>query len=883
MEDQTPGDPLQQQLERLAERIDALAGRVDRLEAVRGVQAQAAAPAPPPPIIPPQPAVPAAPRIPEPPAAPAAGPSPAFRPLPPPQPLPRPPQSAPFDWEQLIGGKWALWLGSIASFFAVALFLGYTWHYLSQPQRLLAGYGTGALFLAAGALASGRGQKWFSEGLSGAGLAMLYLSTWAGAVRYGLMGANAAFVLMALITAAGVLLSVRSDAVSLCVLATLGGFLTPAVLTTAGRGASSAAPLLIYVAVLNAGVVAVSLFKRWRGVVLLSFVATILLTGGWALESYTEPQRWLVFGFFTLYFLMFLGAACFHSMLRKQQTAPEDLLLLFSDTFVYLAAGLALLYDGLGNYPGLFPAALGVFLLVFAWDTLSSAPDNHSLRRSLVGIGLLCLTVAIPVQMRQGWIGVCWTIEAAVLASLARQLNSPTLRRASQVVWLLGWLAVLVVVASVEPARHVVLVNERALPVLAAALSGAWMFLVARREDGIGRDGLADLYGVAAVLGGATLAPMETWYALSWRDYLLPEAVSVRTLYMTACLWAVYSVAVWKAGAALSSVAVRLTAVTLAVLAAVLPAMATTSGYGAKWQPFWNARWLSFVLVAAMLALLAWMVRREQESLAGEEAGAAGFLPALVSLVALWALTVEVYSGARVWQIARPLPSDAAALLAVSMFWAVYAPVLCALGIAWKLESLRAVGYFAGFVALILALTTSATAVSPALSPVANLRFLALVVLTGSALSLALVIARGEKAKGASSGEPGAIGILAAVVLLWGLTQETYEFFRYTQARWGEHWKVAAQMGVSLVWTMSGVLFLVGGVIRRFRPVRLFALLLLGLTALKVFFADLSFLDTPYRILSFAGLGVALIGISWLYSRYEIGGGGTGEQQPPNV
>jgi len=66
-------------------------------------------------------------------------------------------------------------------------------------------------------------------------------------------------------------------------------------------------------------------------------------------------------------------------------------------------------------------------------------------------------------------------------------------------------------------------------------------------------------------------------------------------------------------------------------------------------------------------------------------------------------------------------------------------------------------------------------------------------------------------------------------------------------------------------------------VMRRYRPVRLFALVLLGLTVVKVFLADLGFLDTPYRILSFAGLGVALIGISWLYSRYEIGGG----EEPP--
>ena len=68
---------------------------------------------------------------------------------------------------------------------------------------------------------------------------------------------------------------------------------------------------------------------------------------------------------------------------------------------------------------------------------------------------------------------------------------------------------------------------------------------------------------------------------------------------------------------------------------------------------------------------------------------------------------------------------------------------------------------------------------------------------------------------------------------------------------------------------------LVAGIIRSIQPARLAALGLLGFTALKVFLFDLSFLDTPMRILSFGGLGLTLIAISWLYSRYGIGKSGS--------
>jgi uncharacterized membrane protein len=76
---------------------------------------------------------------------------------------------------------------------------------------------------------------------------------------------------------------------------------------------------------------------------------------------------------------------------------------------------------------------------------------------------------------------------------------------------------------------------------------------------------------------------------------------------------------------------------------------------------------------------------------------------------------------------------------------------------------------------------------------------------------------------------------------------------------------------ISLVWTLCGALLLIGGIIRSFQPVRLAALGLLGITVFKVFLFDLQFLDAPLHILSFGGLGLALIFISWLYSRFGIG------------
>jgi uncharacterized membrane protein len=44
---------------------------------------------------------------------------------------------------------------------------------------------------------------------------------------------------------------------------------------------------------------------------------------------------------------------------------------------------------------------------------------------------------------------------------------------------------------------------------------------------------------------------------------------------------------------------------------------------------------------------------------------------------------------------------------------------------------------------------------------------------------------------------------------------------------------------------------------------------LFGITILKIFVYDLSFLETTYRIGSFIGLGLILLAVSYVYQRYK--------------
>ncbi len=81
----------------------------------------------------------------------------------------------------------------------------------------------------------------------------------------------------------------------------------------------------------------------------------------------------------------------------------------------------------------------------------------------------------------------------------------------------------------------------------------------------------------------------------------------------------------------------------------------------------------------------------------------------------------------------------------------------------------------------------------------------------------------------------------------------------------------AAMLGLALFWLWRGIA-------SGSRDLRIFGLALLTGTTFKVFLIDAAALDGVLRILSFLGLGMALIGIGWAYGRFV--GKGAAEPEP---
>lgn len=101
---------------------------------------------------------------------------------------------------------------------------------------------------------------------------------------------------------------------------------------------------------------------------------------------------------------------------------------------------------------------------------------------------------------------------------------------------------------------------------------------------------------------------------------------------------------------------------------------------------------------------------------------------------------------------------------------------------------------------------------------------------------------------------------LASLFIYTTLEVNSYLFHFYPGFRYG---------GISILWALFGLSFLVRGIARDQRIIRYIGLALFAIVSVKVFFVDLRNLDPIYRIIAFVILGLMLLAGSFLYLKHR--------------
>ena len=100
------------------------------------------------------------------------------------------------------------------------------------------------------------------------------------------------------------------------------------------------------------------------------------------------------------------------------------------------------------------------------------------------------------------------------------------------------------------------------------------------------------------------------------------------------------------------------------------------------------------------------------------------------------------------------------------------------------------------------------------------------------------------------------------------LSFESFQFSRNAVADVVQARRMA-QMSLSIVWASYALVLLFVGFWRRLQPMRLSALAIFGVTAIKLLIIDMSSLKQLSRILSFVVVGLLMIGASYIYHKVE--------------
>ncbi len=112
--------------------------------------------------------------------------------------------------------------------------------------------------------------------------------------------------------------------------------------------------------------------------------------------------------------------------------------------------------------------------------------------------------------------------------------------------------------------------------------------------------------------------------------------------------------------------------------------------------------------------------------------------------------------------------------------------------------------------------------------------------------------------------------VAANLLMLVTLSTEIHAFWelRATELRFGSSAELIRQMMLSATWGAYAAALTAAGFKRGYAPIRYLAIVVFGVTVVKVFTVDFSQLDSIYRIFSSIALGLLLVGASYLYQRH---------------
>ncbi|WP_350414898.1 DUF2339 domain-containing protein [Cronobacter malonaticus] len=365
-----------------------------------------------------------------------------------PEPVPQPPADAPPVWSQAVrnaakapapaaatrhetpapeprhaaaGGlvssltRWFMQGNPLAKIGVILLFLGISFllRYSVERDMLplelrVAGAGVAALVLLAFGWRLRRKMPVYALILQGGAVGALYITIFGAFRLWQMLPMPLAFGLMLVVCAASVALAVLQRALSLAMLASLGGYLAPLLLSTGG---GSHIALFSFYLLLSVGIAAVSVWQHWRELNLLGLLFTFGVAGLWGINGY-QPDEWLSCQLFLIANVLLFGVVCVALSLRAQgRKKIVDGVMLFAPPLV----GFGMQYAITRHWtygPAFSALGFGLVYLLLARAALRRYPqEGRILALGGLALGGAFVTLAIPLALSARWTALAWALD----------------------------------------------------------------------------------------------------------------------------------------------------------------------------------------------------------------------------------------------------------------------------------------------------------------------------------------------------------------------------------------------------------------------------------------------------------------------------------------
>jgi len=586
-----------------------------------------------------------------------------------------------------------VWAGATIMVLGIGFFLKYAFEHgwISPTARVVMGMMAGLAMLGAGEAARRKTYRFLSQGLTGGGMGALYLSIFAASSFYHLLDTGTAFLFMGLVTATGISLAVLQDALPIAVLSTLGGILTPVLLST---GEDRAEALFVYLGILNLGVLGAAFYRRWRALDLLAYAGTILLYGAW-FSSYYNPQRMAVaLVGLAAFFLLFILIPVIPVIRGRASAAPEAALLPLGVGIATYLYGYQILHEAHRNgFAGML-LLMALPHLILAKMVKRTVPDERRLIGAQLALAMTFLTLAIPARLGLQAITVAWAVEGPMLLWLGYRYAEPVMRAGGCLVLSLALWRVLFVHQPLHRSLFTPVFNRAfATDLLVSGAFGVAAWICSNRRGAAWSRSFASALALIGGLLGVLVLSMEIGAYGSFAGAALQqrESYGIFNWVLLESLWTVAGLVFLFCGLLMSDLPARIAGVGLLGLSAATAAASRLNFMDAQDSLVLNRLFLGGVFIVAGL----WAAARIYSALPPPKEAAAGRMPAILAASALaelwWTATLESYryfaysggrtggSGEQQWR----------AQLAVTITWTLFAVALLAGGFLKRQAPLR--------------------------------------------------------------------------------------------------------------------------------------------------------------------------------------------------